>query len=122
MQVADTIRTNIQAAHPELLQWFSFSDTVSWVALSLGFLIFILAYYAGGRENRNRLILASLLAMLITALAFPLFLRLGRWLGILHTREGAIFILLLLLLFLSLLSCHIYEIVTVTAREAHPPE
>jgi hypothetical protein len=122
MQVADTIRTNVQATHPELLQWFSINNTVSWVALSLGFLIFIMAYYAGGRENRNRLILASFLSLLITTLSFPLFLKLGRWLGILHSREGAIFILLLLLLFLSMLSCHIYEIVTVSARESHPPE
>ncbi len=104
----------------ELLVWFQINETISIVALTVGILIFIIAYFAGGKENLSKLIASTVLSILIAVLAMPLFIKFGRFLGIMNTRGGEIFILLLLLFFISGLSAHIYEIITVSAREARP--
>ncbi|MBN2357232.1 hypothetical protein JXO59_14040 [candidate division KSB1 bacterium] len=123
MPIADTSNVlSPPSGTADSLYWFTINETISIVALTMGVLIFIIAYFAGGRDNRNKLIISTILSVIITSFALPLFLKLGRWLGLLESREGTIFILVLILLFLAALSCHIYEIVTVSAREARPPE
>ena len=112
--VAPTVRDG------DFLIWFDINPTVSLIALTLGVMIFIMAYFAGGKENRSKLWMSTVLSIVISILAMPLFIRFGRALGILRDKYGEIFILLLLMFFISGLAAHIYEIITVSAREARP--
>ncbi len=104
----------------EFLVWFPVNETISIVALTVGILIFIIAYFAGGKENFSKIIASTVISILIAMLAMPLFIKLGQFFGILNSREGEIFILVLLMFFIAGLSAHIYEIITVSAREARP--
>jgi hypothetical protein len=104
----------------DFLVWFDINPTISVVALSLGLLIFVIAYFAGGRENRAKLWMSIALSIVISILAMPLFIKLGKALGLLDSKPGEIFILFLLMIFIAGLSSHIYEIITVSAKEARP--
>lgn len=108
------------AGEHELLVWFTIHPTISIVALALAMLIFVIAYFAGGRENRAKLLVSILLSLLIGVLSMPLFIKFGRALGLLTSTGGVVFVLVLLMTFIAALSAHIYEIITVSAREARP--
>lgn len=123
MSIADSVHVATPVSGlKEPLPWFTINETVSVVALTMGVIIFIISYFAGGRENRNKLIISTILSVMIVSFAMPLFIKFGRWAGLLQSREGTIFILIIVFIFLAAIACHIYEIVTVSAREAHPPE
>ncbi|HNY91652.1 MAG TPA: hypothetical protein PKY55_04460 [bacterium] len=104
----------------DLLVWFEVHPTVSIVAFALACLIVVIAYFAGGRENFRKLWMSILCALIISALAMPIFIKFGRAFGLLKTAGGEIFVLLLVMIFISALAAHIYEIITVSAREARP--
>ncbi len=121
MAIADSLKV-VQPSADYFLPWFKINETASVVALTMGLIIFIISYFAGGRENRNKLIISTILSVVITTFAVPLFLKFGNWTGLVKSQEGMIFLVLLIFIFLGGLACHIYEIVTVSAKEAHPPE
>jgi len=104
----------------DLLVWFEIHPTVSIVAFALACMIVIIAYFAGGRENFRKLWMSILCALIISALAMPIFIKFGRAFGLLKTAGGEIFVLLLVMFFISAVAAHIYEIITVSAREARP--
>ena len=102
--------------------WFHVDTTVSYIALALGAAIIVIAYFAGGRENRNKMIFCILLASVLAVLIMPLLMRLADWLGLLATPWGQIATISSALVFAAVIAAHAYEIVTVTAREARPPQ
>lgn len=104
----------------DLLVWFEIHPTVSIVAFALGAMIFIIAYFAGGKENFAKLWASILIALIISVLAMPMFIRFGHLFGLLKSKGGEIFVLLLVMIFISAVASHIYEIITVSAREARP--
>ncbi len=103
-----------------MVEWFKIDKTVSYVALVVGLFIIVIAYFAGGRENKAKLIFSILSATLIGILSMPLFIKFGRWLGIFGHQWGEIFLLTVFIIFVTALASHAYEIVTVSAREARP--
>jgi hypothetical protein len=103
-----------------MVEWFKVDKTVSYVALVVGLFIIIIAYFAGGKENKAKLIFSIISATLIGILSMPLFIKFGRWLGIFGHQWGEIFLLSLFIVYVTALSCHAYEIVTVSAKEARP--
>ncbi len=116
---ADTVMAT--QTSQDLLWWPEFHSTVSIVALILGILVFVIAYFAGGVENKSKLLFSTTLAVLIGFLSMPLFIDFFAWLGILDSAYGKLSLFVLLIMFVAGLSCHSYEIVTVSAREARPP-
>jgi predicted PurR-regulated permease PerM len=104
----------------DFLVWFEIHPTVSIVAFALGLMILVIAYFAGGKENFAKLWASILIALVISVLSMPLFIKFGRFFGLLKSKIGEIFVLLLLMIFISALAGHIYEIITVSAREARP--
>ncbi len=105
-----------------ILTWFPVSETLSLIALALGCALIIIAYFTGARENKAKVLFSIISSMLIIILSMPLFLRLGKWLGILNSTWGAVTVLILALLFAVCVGVHAYEVVTVSAREARPPD
>ncbi len=104
----------------DFLVWFEIHPTVSIVAFALGVMIFIIAYFAGGRENFTKLWSSIIISLLISVLSMPIFIKFGHFFGLLKTKLGEIFVLFLFMIFVSALAGHLYEIVTVSAREARP--
>jgi len=109
-------------ASPAALSWFHVDETVSYIALALAAAILVIAYFAGGRENRTKLLFSIVLASLLSALITPLLLVLAQWLGITAASWGTIATLCVALILAAAIAAHTYEIVTVTAREARPPK
>lgn len=101
--------------------WPIINDTVPWVALIIGFLIYFIAYFAGGRLNKGKMIFAITFSVVIGALSFPLFEKLYILIaGQLGERFSWILTMLLFMAFVIAIGVNMYEIITVTAREAHP--
>ncbi len=50
---------------------FGLNSTVMWIALTVGLLLFIIGYIAGGSKNFMRLIGAIIMATLISVLSLP---------------------------------------------------
>ncbi len=115
---ADSLQ-QIQQVLP--LRWPSFNDTVPLVALIIGFLIYLIAYFAGGRQNKNKIIFAAFFCVVIGALCMPLFEKLENIIaGLFGAQAGWIISMLLFMAYLAGVGINMYEIITVTAREAHP--
>jgi uncharacterized membrane protein len=104
------------------LWWPEFNTTVTTIAMALGLLLLIIAYFAGARDNQNKIIFSIFTASLIGFLSMPLFIKLGEILGVIQNRWGRVGILTLAIIFVATVSSHVYEIITVSAREARPPE
>ncbi|MBN1541085.1 hypothetical protein JW992_02995 [candidate division KSB1 bacterium] len=106
----------------DLLWWPEVHPTVSIIALVLGFLLLLIAYFAGARDNRNKIIFSVISSVLIGILSLPIFIKFGHFLGILTHPYGQVAVLVVVIIFVAMVSSHAYEIVTVSAREARPPE
>ena len=102
--------------------WFDVSETLSFIALAVGVAILVIAYFAGGKENSSKLFFSIIVSTLVGVLVMPLFIKFGLWLGVLDTTGGVITLIILAMLFVSAVAANSYEIVTVTAREARPPQ
>ena len=103
-------------------QWLHFNNTLSIVAITMGLCIFVIAYFAGGRENSTRIIFSVVLAWLVGFFSMPLLIRAATWLGLLDMPYGNVILVSVLILLVAALAANAYEIVTVTAREARPPD
>ena len=122
LQIPADSTAQVSQAAQELLWWPEIHSTVSIIALVLGFLILIIAYFAGARDNRSKIVFSVVSAFLIGVLSMPMFIKMARFLGILSEPWGQVTILVLVMFFVALIASHAYEIVTVSAREARPPE
>ena len=104
------------------LQWIHINSTISLIALTLGISIFVISYFAGGRENKSRLLFSVFFALLIGFFSMPLIIKAGQWLGIMKSEMGTVFVITVVMFFVASIAANLYEIVTVTAREARPPK
>ncbi|MBN2410321.1 hypothetical protein JXQ31_01440 [candidate division KSB1 bacterium] len=104
------------------LQWIHMNNTISLIALTLGISIFVISYFAGGKENKSRLVFSVLFALLIGFFSMPLVIKAAHWLGIMESNFGIVFVVTVVMLFVACIAANLYEIVTVTAREARPPK
>ncbi len=120
-ETADSTASTIQNGG-DLLWWPEIHPTVSIVALVLGFLLLVIAYFAGARDNRNKIVFSVISSVLIGILSLPLFIKFGHLLGILANPYGQVAVIVLVIVFVAMVASHAYEIVTVSAREARPPE
>ena len=106
-----------------IMWWPEISDTITLVALILGFLIIVISYFAGARENSNKIFFSIILSTAITLLSMPLLIYATSWvLGSTQSRWGPIFMIFVAILFTATVAVHAYEIVVVSAREARPPD
>jgi hypothetical protein len=118
--VADTLQ-QIPETSAQTLWWFPIHRTVSLIALVLACVIFVMSYFAGGRENKNRIFFSSVLAALIGIMVMPFLIKAGIWLGILNNEWGAGILISVDFIIIAAVAVNVYEIITVTAREARPP-
>jgi hypothetical protein len=115
----DSLKT-IVVKEQMLIEWFKVDKTVSYIALVIGLFILIIAYFAGGRENKNKMLFSIASAAIIGILSLPLFIKFGLWIGILGHQWGTILLMTVFIIFIAALASHAYEIVTVSAKEARP--
>jgi hypothetical protein len=102
-------------------RWPSLGNTVPWVAFVIGLLIFVISYFAGGRQQQRKIIFATVFSVVIGALCVPLFDKLEIFVsGLFGAGTARIVVMLLFMLYVVAVGIHLYEIITVTAREAHP--
>jgi len=104
------------------LQWIQMNNTIPLIALTLGISIFVISYFAGGRENKTRLLFSVIFALLIGFFSMPLIIKAGHWLGLMNSKFGSIVVITFIMFFVASIAANIYEIVNVSAREARPPE
>ncbi|HNR68099.1 MAG TPA: hypothetical protein PKN04_10145 [bacterium] len=119
--IADSTQTAAANTAIDYIYWPHIHPTISIVALVVGILIMFIAYIAGGRYNSSKIIFSVTCAFLIGILTVPLFIRLANVLSV-SQKVGQAGILLLIILFVAMVSTHAYEVVTVSAREARPPD
>jgi hypothetical protein len=125
MQMAASTDSLGQAAKTiePILWWPEISDTITLVALILGFLVIIISYFAGARENSNKIFFSIILATAITLLSMPLLIYAMSWvLDSSQSLWGTIFVIVVAVIFAATVAVHAYEIVVVSAREARPPD
>ncbi len=107
---------------PGELWWPQIHETVSLIAFVLGFLIMLIANFAGARTNRGKLIFAFLLTTVLGILAMQIILKVATDLGVLKYTWGTVAVIVVLILYITAVAIHLYEIVIVSSREAIPPE
>jgi hypothetical protein len=122
MEITTIDSTQITEPVMNSIQWIPINRTISLIALTLGIAIFVISYFAGGKENNTKSLFSICFAVLIGFFSFPLFIKAGEWLGIMNSGYGKIAIITLVMIFVAAIATNIYEIVTVTAREARPPK
>jgi vacuolar-type H+-ATPase subunit I/STV1 len=99
---------------------YEMGDYVLLVALVIGLLIVLIGYFfAGGKNNRTVLIFSIIISSLVGILILPGLFKIAASLKMdspyIHTG-----LIIFDLVFVAIISCHAYELVTVTAKEAHP--
>jgi FtsH-binding integral membrane protein len=107
---------------PAELWWPQIHETVSLIAFVLGFLLMLIANFAGARTNRGKLIFAFLFTSVLGILAMQIILKVAKDLGVLQYSWGTIAVIVALILYITAVAIHLYEIVIVSSREAIPPE
>ena len=95
--------------------------TVSWVALIVGIILYIIGYYGGIRFNLGKPIVAMAIGTIISVLARPLVNKLHTFVAAnISVTLAGVLIPLLWTVFIIGVAISMYETFTVTAREAHP--
>jgi hypothetical protein len=118
---ADSLRQITEPAF-QAMWWFPVHRTVTLIAVVLACVIFVICYFAGGRENKNRIFFSYIFAALIGIMVMPLLIKAGLWLGILNSEWGAAILTSVDFIVVAAVAVNVYEIITVTAREARPPQ
>jgi len=121
MTPADTLQYTIEPL-PPAIWWIPVNQTVAIVALALAVVIFIISYFAGGKENKGRILFSYLFASVSGILVMPLLIKAGTWLGLLNNDWGVTVLVMIDFVFIAAVAVNIYEIIIVTAREARPPQ
>ena len=99
---------------------YPLDDIVLIVALALGFMIILIGYFfAGGKYNQTKLIFSIIISSGVGILVLPGMYKIASILNLTGEIVNTA-IIIIDLIFVAVVSCHAYEIVTVTAREAHP--
>jgi hypothetical protein len=101
----------------DLLVWPQMNSTASIIALVLALAIFFFGYYSGVRANRTRVIISVLIATAIGIFTMPYIVKIGKLLGIIKKEWGVVILLLLMMIFITALAVHVYEIITVTTKD-----
>ncbi len=122
MEITQVDSTRIAEPILNNLQWIPINRTLSLIAITLGLAILVISYFAGGKENSVKSLFSVCFSVLIGFFSFPLFITAANWLGIMNWQYGMIAVILVVLIFVAIITANIYEIVTVTAREARPPK
>ncbi len=119
---SDSLEQATRTVEP-IMWWPEISETITLVALILGFLIIVISYFAGARENSSKIFFSIILSTAITVLSMPLLIHATSWvLGSTQSLWATIFMIFVAILFTATVAVHAYEIVVVSAREARPPE
>jgi hypothetical protein len=99
---------------------YPLDDYILVVAAAVGILIVIIGYFfAGGKYNQTKLLFSIVVASGVGILILPGLFKLAAMVGV----RGPIVntaIVLFDMIFVAIVASHAYEIVTVTAQEAHP--
>ena len=122
MEITEVDSTQVVEPIVNSLQWIPINKTLSLIAITLGLAIFVISYFAGGKDNNTKSLFSICFAVLIGLFSFPLFVKAAEWLGIIKTQYGMISVIVIVMIFVAAVATNIYEIVTVTAREARPPK
>lgn len=116
--VTEQISSNI-----ELYLWPDISPTVTWVAFLIGFLFYIIGYFAGGKLSPGKIamciVITSIIGFLSRAVLNPVMLFLTQSLNI-DPHSAYILASTLWMIFIIGAGVMIYETFTITAEEAHP--
>ena len=67
--------------HALTSRWPSINDTVSWVTLIFGLLIYVIAYFAGGKQNQRKILFTMIFCIVAGALSMPIFQKLELFLS-----------------------------------------
>lgn len=90
------------------------------VAAAVGIVIILIGYFfSGGKNNKGAILFSFIVSTLVGILTLPGFLLLADKMGLNGPFVNTILIVCDFM-FIALISCHAYEMTTVTAREAHP--
>lgn len=115
---ADTTQQHI----PGELWWPQIHETVSIIAFVLGFLIMLIANFAGARTNRAKLMFAFLFTSILGVLSMQIILKLAEQFGMMRYTWGSVAIITIVIIYITAVAIHLYEIVIVSSREAIPPD
>ncbi len=98
-------------------------DKITLIAIALGFAIILIGYFfAGGKKNKAAVVFSISVSTVIGILTLPLIFKLGNSLNLMNSPVAVTVLIMVDFVFIATVSALAYEIVTVTAREARPPE
>lgn len=103
-------------------EWLPFGHTVPIIALAIGISSLIYARFAGYRDNKRQIYLGTIVASIVGFFSMPMLIKLGEMLGFTKNKYGVIFLVTLLIIYVAYVAVNVYEITTVTAKEARPPD
>jgi len=103
--------------------WPDFNPTIVWVAFIIGLLIYLFGYIAGGRLSPGKIILCIIISSIIgffsKSIMNPIFTLLVSTFGI-SPRSAFIITSTIWMIYVVGVGIMLYEMLTVTAEEAHP--
>ncbi len=120
----DSTRTDsVLATGIARIKLYSLDDKIMLIAIAIGIAIILIGYFfAGGKKNKSAVVFSISVSTVVGILTLPLIFKLGESLDLMN-RPGAVTGLIILdFVFIATVSALAYEIVTVTAREARPPD
>ena len=117
---ADSLQTAIDSA--PCIWWPNINETASIVAVGIGVVILIMAQFAGARDNKTQIFLGMTIATLMGIFTMPLLIKLGNFLGIMRSKWGGVILLVIMMIYVAAIAVNVYELTTVTAKEARPPD
>lgn len=123
---ADTVSTKSSesvAANIAQIKLYNPDDKIMLIAVALGIAIILIGYFfAGGKNNKAAVVFSISVSTVVGILTLPLIFQLGNSLNLMDRPAAVTFLILLDFVFIATVSALAYEIVTVTAREARPPD
>ncbi|NOY61428.1 MAG: hypothetical protein GXO75_21145 [Calditrichaeota bacterium] len=105
------------------LKMYNPDSKIVLIAVALGIAIILIGYFfAGGKKNKTAVGFAISVSTVVGILTLPLIFQLGESLNLMGRPPAVTVLIILDFVFIACVSALAYEIVTVTAREARPPE
>lgn len=103
--------------------WLNLGSTVVTVAIVVGIVIYIFAYFSGGKRNKAKINMCIISTVVINFLAMPFAIKIYQYLAVLLSPTVGFAVTVSLWIgFMAGISVNMYEIFVVTAKEAqaHP--
>jgi len=121
---ADTTGTDsLNASGLAQIKLYHADEKIMLIAVALGIAIILIGYFfAGGKNNKAAVMFAISVSTVVGILTLPLIFKLGESLDLMNRPPAVTFLIILDFVFIATVSALAYEIVTVTAREARPPD